>query len=254
MKEKFHWDSTDIADAVINHSFPSKHSLKQAYTLSDDQFIDFHGKHFMRNYNEAGLTAHNYHWEATSSVTSSLYRYFVSTLSSMRDKLFAYDKEHAISAQQKEQTLIVEWSGANDLLIANTEPSKAAVNKAIQARIENIEHLIQQGYRQFVLFNLPDLFFTPSYQRRSAGELDNAHQCSVYFNTKLAEACQTLAYRHPEYSIEEFDVNQIFTQGYNSPEKYGLDKQKLSIPYLVAEVFFNKIRHKLSLIKRRRGP
>lgn len=231
LKEKFHWDSTDIADAVINRSLPAKYALEHAYTLNNDEFIAFNGRDIMRNYNEAGLTAHNYHWEATSSPKSSLYRNIVSTLDHMRQKLFAYDIAHSISTQQKEETLVFEWTGANDLLIANTSPSRANADKAIQARIENTQHLIQQGYRHFVLFNLPDLLFTPRYQKRSEQERDNAHECSVYFNMKLTEACKDLASRNPECSIEEFDVNEIFAQGFHSPEKYGLDREKLKTPY-----------------------
>lgn len=274
LKEQFHWDSTDIADAVINHSFPAKHTLQEAYTLNNDQYVDFNGINIMRNYNEAGLMAHDYHWEPTSSPKSSIYRNLVSTLNSMREKLFAYDKAHGISLHHKEQTLVVEWSGANDLLIANEIPSKLHVDKAIEARIENVKLLIKQGYRHFVLFNLPDLLFTPRYQRRSEEERNNAHECSVYFNTKLSEACNELSSLCPECSIEEFDVNEIFSQGYNHPEKYGLDKEKITTPYaetenpsskgytfwdelhftsyihaLVAEKFYNTVLKKYSFCK-----
>lgn len=231
LKEEFHWDSTDIADAVIHHSFPEKYSLEHAYTLSDDELIAFNGKNIMRNYNEAGLTAHNYHGEPSSSPTSSIYRNLVSTLDYMRQKLLAYDKANSVSSQQKKETLVIEWSGANDLLIANTSPSKEIVDKAIQARIENLKCLIKQGYRHFVLFNLPDLFFTPRYQKKSEQERDNAHECSVYFNTKLSAACKELAALNPDCSIEEFDVNSVFAQGYQNPEKYGLDKEKLKLQY-----------------------
>lgn len=231
LKEQFHWDSTDIADAVINQSFPAKHTLKNAYTLNNHQSVDFHGTTIMRNYNEAGLMAHDYHWEPTLSPMASMYRNFVSNLNTMRDKLLEYDKIHSISAQHKEKTLVVEWSGANDLLIANAIPTKHHVDKAIKARFENVEQLIKHGYRHFVLFNLPDLIFTPRYQRRSAEERANAHECSIYFNMELSKACKVLAALYPECSIDEFNVNDVFSEGYNHPEKYGLHKEKITMPY-----------------------
>ena len=237
LKAKRHLDSTDIADAVINQSLAKEDASRYGYSLKNDQFVNFHGRNILRSYNEAGLTAHDYHWTPSTKIGLSLRRNIVSTLTIMREKLLAYDKEHSISAEQKAQTRILDWSGANDLLIANEKPSEEIVEKAIQARIENIEILIRHGYRQFTLFNLPDLFITPRYQKRSPEDRNNAHKCSLYFNLKLKEACLKLAERHPNCLIEEYDVNQIFTDGYEHPEKFGLDADKTKIPYIKSKEF-----------------
>ncbi len=240
LKEKRHMHSTDIADALITQSLPKEYSPQNAYTLSDDKAVWYHGHPILRSYNEAGLTAHDYHWIPSTNVKLSLRRNLVSTLSHMRKKLFADDLKNGVTAEQKEQTLILDWSGANDLLIANEKPSHEIVDKAIQARIENIEDLIKHGYRQFVMFNLPDLFLTPRYKKRSEAELQNAHECSVYFNLKLTETCKKLAELHKDYSIEEFNVNELFVEGVEHPEKYGLHPEKSNTPYVKSEHFKTK--------------
>ena len=161
----------------------------------------------------------------------------VSTLGGMLQKLLAYDEIHALSPQQKAETLIIEWSGANDLIFVNERPSKECADRAILARLENLKQLIQHGYRHFVLFNLPDLSLTPRYQNMSAIERDNAHECSAYFNEKLANLCKDMSSTNPECSIEEFDVFDTFTEGYNNPTKYGFDAEKIKTPYLQSADF-----------------
>jgi len=231
VKAKRHWDSTDIADAVITHSLPNQHSPHQAYSLNNHQLVNYHGKNILRSYNEAGLTAHDYHWIPSKNAKLSLVRNLVSTLSKMRQTLFDYDEANAITAEQKEQTVVIDWSGANDLLIANLTPSFDAVDKAIQARVANIKHLIDKGYRQFILFNLPDLILTPRYQSKSEEERSNAHECSVYFNDQLKKVCHELVFLHSNCSIEHYDVNDVLVKGYQRPEEYGLETKKSKTPY-----------------------
>ena len=149
----------------------------------------------------------------------------------MRQELIAYDEANHLSENQKEQTLIGEWSGANDLIFVNDRPSKPSADRAVQARVENLQKLMQHGYRHFVLFNLPDLALTPRYQNMSDSERENAHECSSYFNDKLAASCKEMAGTHPDCSIDEFDVFETFTQGYQNPTKYGFDANKIRTPY-----------------------
>lgn len=241
LKEKHHMDTTDIADAVINQSLPKEYSPKTAYTLNNDKAVTYQGHNILRSYNEAGLTAHDYHWIPSTNAKLFLRRNLVSTLGHMRKKLIEDDIKQAVTAEQKAQTLVLDWSGANDLLVANERPTHDIVDKAIQARIKNIEELIKQGYRKFVLFNLPDLFLTPRYKKRSEEELNNAHECSVYFNLKLTEVCQKLAELHKEdCSIEEFNVNELFVEGAEHPEKYGLDPAKTNMPYIKSKHYETK--------------
>ena len=68
--------------------------------------------------------------------------------------------------QIKIKTLVIEWSGANDLITVNLHPNIKTAQRAVNARIENIEKLIEQGYQHFVLINLSDLSLTPRYQNK----------------------------------------------------------------------------------------
>ena len=127
----------------------------------------------------------------------------------MRDQLLNYDKQHHISNEQKAETLIMEWSGANDLVTVNAEPSIAEADRAIAARIDNVKKLIAAGYRNFVLFNLPNLSLTPRYQALSKEAQDNAKKCTDYFNEQLKKACEQLNEDYPHCSIDPFDINTI---------------------------------------------
>ncbi len=83
----------------------------------------------------------------SSSITRFFTRLIASTLKEMRDAIISYDNQNKISSKQKAETLIIEWSGANDLVTLNAKPSKEEVDKAIAARVENIKQLISKGYR-----------------------------------------------------------------------------------------------------------
>lgn len=166
------------------------------YNLDNDLKVNYLGYTFARTYTEGGLAAHNYRWLPTSSLSRFFTRLILPTLEEKFDKIKEDDKKAQLTAQDKAETLIIEWSGANDLITVNERPSIAEADRAIAARIKNIEALVKQGYQNFVLFNLPDLSLVPRFQAASADERNNAHQCSVYFNTKLQEACKALSCAH----------------------------------------------------------
>lgn len=236
LKETRHWDSTDIADAVL-HNSPH---VKPKYSLSNDRAVHYGNRMIMRNYNEAGLTAHNYHWTPSLSLKLSFRRNLVSTLNIMRQRLLDDDQAYAITDEQKKRTLIIEWTGANDLLVANTHPSREAVDKAIEARMQNMRQLIASGYRHFMIFNVPNFLLTPRYRHKSEQERALVNDCCTYFNEKLTEACSMLASENPTCSIHEFDVNDILTQGYKHPEDYHLNAETVGEAYIKSSDFVNK--------------
>lgn len=233
LKEKHRWDSSDIADAVLHRS----PHLGPRYTLTNDRAVHFGNRKIMRNYNEAGLTSHNYHGIPSSNLKLSFRRNLVATLHTMRQRLLNDDEAHAITADQKKRTLIIEWTGANDLLVANEFPSRGAVDKAIEARMENMRHLIASGYRHFMILNVPNFLLTPRYRNKSEAERALVNDCCIYFNKKLTEACVLLASEYPDCSIREFDVNDILTLGYKNPEAYGLEASKVSEAYIKSSDF-----------------
>ncbi|VVC75604.1 hypothetical protein AQUSIP_08940 [Aquicella siphonis] len=79
--------------------------------------------------------------------------------------------------------------------------------------------------------NLPDLSLTPRFQAKDKYERENARACSAYFNRRLMAACAGLQKQYPDCTIEAVDVNREFAEMFNHPEKYQMDKSKLSQPY-----------------------
>lgn len=233
-------DGTDVADGLIDGDEEVTNVVRHSYTLDNNLRIDYEGVPFARSYAEGGLTAHNWRWEFISSLVLFFSRMALSTLGKKRNELLADDIANEITPEQKAETLIIEWSGANDLITVNKSPTFAEVDKAVQARIENIRELMKTGYKHFVLFNLPDLGLTPRY-KNTDGEA-NARACSQYFNTQLEVACRALAAENnadnnPHFSIEVFDVSTIFSRIYHDPTTHGFDSEKRSKAYTSSDEF-----------------
>lgn len=224
-------DFTDISDAILAKD-KRMAMLKDAYDLDHDLSVEYKGKEFIRSYNEGGLTAYNYKWHPTKSFKRFFSRLILPTLQSKREELADYDIQHKITIERKLKTLIIEWSGANDLITVNEKPTKAEVDKAIRERMNNAKKLIELGYTNFILINLPDLSLTPRYQLRSEKERLDAHKWSMYFNEQFALACEKLSAENPHCFIELFDINKEFSYMHAHPEKYDLDKDKLIKPFI----------------------
>lgn len=241
LKAKYGYSNDDLADAIIAKEKGVIDSLRYDYNLENDLYVTFEGRDFIRSYDEGGLSAYDYSWRPSSSITRFFSRIILSTLEKKREKLLTYDEEHQVTGLQKEQTLVVEWSGANDLITVNAEPSIAEVDRAIKERVKNVEILLQKGYRNFVLFNLPDLSLTPRFQNKTGDSGDkaraNAHKCVDYFNQELAKACEKFKTMFPHCYFDVFDINSFFVQAYNNPKDYGLDPNKLKQPFTTSPDF-----------------
>ncbi|ASQ45340.1 SGNH/GDSL hydrolase family protein [Legionella clemsonensis] len=229
-------DSTEIADEVIVHDPKVENSLHNL-KLDDYRRINFAGRDFIRYYDEGGLTSYDYSGRITTNIKCLVTEKVVSNLDEKRSLLLADDNARAISAEHKKRTLITEWSGANDLITVNNEPSKEEAEKAVLARIKNAEELIKAGYYHFVLFNLPDLSLTPHFYRLGEKEQANAREVCNYYNQLLQQKVTELSEKHPNCSINTFDVNKIFTDAYYNPQKYQLDSAKIHSPYLESKDF-----------------
>lgn len=206
-----HATATDIADAVIAHDISVSDYVRNGYNLSNDLYVRYHGLAIVRCYDEGGLTAQDYAGKLSSSVARFFSRLILSTLAKKREKLLAYDKRYGITNAQKQLTLVVEWSGANDLITVNAQPSLLEATRAVQERIENVRLLITQGYRHFVLFELPDLSLTPRFQRRSTEAQAQAKACCEAFNQALRTELAQLQQQHADCVMTVFAINEKST-------------------------------------------
>lgn len=208
--------------------------------------VQFHNQDIFRNYNEGGLTSYDWSCNISADISVDIKSRILSNLDQKRALLIQDDQARGISQSHKDKSLIVEWSGANDLLTVHSniyEPegldsAMEQVRRAIDARIRNIEALSAQGYKHFVLFNLPDLSLTPRFQNPNILKTyvddpdqyervrENAHRVSQYFNEELSRRITALRETLSEDSgIHLFDVNYIFCDAYENPERYGLSSR-----------------------------
>lgn len=234
-------DNADLADAFLVNEDNIRADNQSDFSLDDDMQITYQGARFSRFYCEGGLTAYDYSSMVAFDPTLEGSRLILSTLEKKREELIAYDEKNQVSAEEKSRTLVMEWSGANDLITVNERPTKSEALRAVEARIENLEILIAHGYRNFDLFNLPDLSLTPRFQRKSMSEAKNASECSIYFNQLLAQRLQALEEKYakliPEVSIRLFDVASIMQEVYSNPKEYGFDPDTLKSPYIESQEF-----------------
>lgn len=163
--------AADEADEIIAHQRRTEQTLrKHAYTLDDDLHVHYHGENLLDSYNEGGLTSHPYRNTSEGTMGWSASRYFsrkiLSTLPEKRKKALAYADRHNLSETHRKKTLVMEWSGANDLFTVNDFATPQEVDAAIDERIHNVLEMAKAGYRRFMLMDLPDLSKTPHYQNQ----------------------------------------------------------------------------------------
>ncbi|KTD78757.1 SGNH/GDSL hydrolase family protein [Legionella waltersii] len=227
-------EDADLADLILAKKLKRN---REAFTLDDDKNILFNGARYIRTYCEGGATSADWKEKVTIKPANEGARLVVSNLADKREQLLNDDQRYKVSDQEKAETLVTEWSGANDLITVNSRPSREIADEAVKARIANIEAMIGKGYRNFVLMNLPDLGLTPRYVRKGGEEQENASDCSKYFNQQLAAEVKKLQDKYQDVFLDVFDVSSLLTEVYQDPEKYKFKKELLSTPYTESEAF-----------------
>ncbi len=243
----------DVADRLLTDT-KFDQLIDRSYDLGHDKYIRYQGRDILRSYAEGGVTAHNYRWSFTPNIKLFFTRLILRNLTDKRKASFEYNKQHKITAKQKSETLVFEWTGANDLITVNESPTRGEADKAVMARINNLKKLVEHGYRNIILMNLPNLSKVPRFANMKGDEGEakraNAGLVSDYFNEQLrAQVDATAAelkQKYPDVNIELFDVNQIFLALYNDtlnethlfPGK--LSKDKLNKPFVDSKDFNNK--------------
>ncbi|MBP9722044.1 MAG: hypothetical protein KBD64_02670 [Gammaproteobacteria bacterium] len=209
-------DHADVSDSIITRR------LSSALTLSSPYRVTFENIDLVRTYCVGGLTSVDYsQLSRISKLGYSLLhpilgatRELLSNLTIQRGKILSDDAGNIVSDKIKAQTLIIEWSGANDLVTTNTRPTTDAADLAIAARLANIRTLVTNGYRNFRIFNLPNLADCPRFRKLEKSELENADHISEYFNQKLALEVAILEgilkTEYPDCNIQVFDVCDSF--------------------------------------------
>ena len=80
-------DGTDISDGVIDGDPVIKSIVDKSYNLDNNLKVDYEGQTLARTFAEGGLTAHNYAWSLSNSVSRFFSRLILATLGEKRKKL-----------------------------------------------------------------------------------------------------------------------------------------------------------------------
>lgn len=230
-------DDSQLADGLLTHNPKNNETLAETYHLHSQTTVQYKNSDFVRTYTEGGLTAANYWGHLSPNPRLLFIRLLLSQLKEKRKKLMKEAAKEPHTEEELKQTLIIEWSGGNDLVTVNNHPSHQTADRAIAARMANIETMIEAGYRHFLLMNIPDLALSPKFQKKSAAEQEKAKEISSYFNSQLALKTRELQAKHPDCRIDLFRVDKIFKSIYQNPGKYHFDPDKLSIPYTQSKDF-----------------
>ncbi len=236
-KHKHIIDDADLSDSIITKDKALMEEFYDTVSLKDDRVINYRNTHFIRTYCEGGMTSADYRNKFVASIPLTASRFMLSTLSRQREKMLADDKAYKIDADEKRKTLVIEWSGGNDLITVNKSPSRENADLAVAARIENIKKLYENGYRHFTLFTLPDFSLTPRFQKVSEQDRNAASQVSDYFNQQLKMQSEALKLSLPDLNIVLFDVNPTLREVIATPELYGFNSSKLYKPFVESKKY-----------------
>ncbi|MBW4611641.1 MAG: SGNH/GDSL hydrolase family protein [Hassallia sp. WJT32-NPBG1] len=106
------------------------------------------------------------------------------------------------------------FGGGNDYLFGNTN-----VNQVVQNLTDSIGSLAQDGGKNFIVFNLPDLGEIPFGKR--LGVPDQLNQLTQAHNQQLASAISSLRTSNPDLNIYSVDINTLFNTVRATPAKFG---------------------------------
>ncbi|MFZ4077089.1 MAG: SGNH/GDSL hydrolase family protein, partial [Legionellaceae bacterium] len=199
----------------IQPKAPQKKSL---FSINNDEYVGTQASPiFARTYCIGGMTAYDYSdvFRPGHCILNAEAK-VLQTLDGMRQEVITDDAYIERQDDEKKSTLVIEWSGANDLITINEKPTRESAQRAVEARIDNMKALIDQGYRCFVLFNLPDLSLTPRFKNGNADLRASAADSVLYFNQHLSEKMNEIIEQYPDCKINLFDANALFTDAYHN--------------------------------------
>lgn len=163
----------------------------------------------VKNYAEGGASA-----ARGTNIAAALMK----TLSDERDEFLADRPVQEVI--DKSKTLIFEMTGANDMVTVNSSITDANMDRAVSSRVENIQKLYGQGYRNFILGSLPDLTLTAYFQNMSAGEQAHAYRVATRYNQKIVAAVEAIKIDKDMngINVHVYDISQAFIGAYSNEQ------------------------------------
>lgn len=121
--------------------------------------------------------------------------------------------------EDKSQTLYSILIGGNDYLFDQNDNADELTTKVTGKIISQMQRLMNEGAKNFVVFNLPDLSKTPFADTN--GFNDKLYTLSVMHNTKLADEINNLKLKNPNVKIVFVDIFSFMTDVIHDPAKYN---------------------------------
>lgn len=229
----------------------AKKDFHNSFHLDNDAHVRYYGQEAFHTYCEGGATAANWSGTFTWNLARNATRKLVNTLENERRLFLAEEEAKLVTQEEKDATLITVFIGANDLITVN-DPSTLSetekndiIEKAVTAQMEHIQALIDAGYSNFSLSNLPNLGLTPRFQQNNWASI--GERLTSNYNQKLKQAFRYLQAKNNDQTKLQFnfyDIHEMFNEVYENPEAYGFDKNKLTSFFKDSEEFKqNGIQH-----------
>lgn len=123
--------------------------------------------------------------------------------------------------KNKDNCLFVIWIGSNDYLPAKGS-TDIETNEVIASIKKQVDILIENGAKHFLIIELPDLGKTPLAKLVGARYQAKIHELSMMHNQKLASMIAALKKSHPTIDFISFDPNPLFTKAVRHPKQFGI--------------------------------
>jgi len=124
----------------------------------------------------------------------------------LKDEIDKFLKEFPV----RSDTLYVIWIGGNDYLDEKKQDVITLTNEVVQGIIENIQTLMDNGAKHFLVMDLPNLASTPYAATQSDIRKERLNSLSQLHHVKLTDAIQHLQLENPNISFMYFDVYDLF--------------------------------------------
>jgi len=138
-------------------------------------------------------------------------------LFTLRREVDSYLLAHLDKADK--DSLYVVWMGSNNYL-ADPDDADRVVETVTTGIQHSLEQLAQKGAKHFLIVNLPNLGRAPAATDFDA--VESLTYASNHHNEKLADVVSDIQLRYPDVQWLLFDVNLVFRELWEHPERNGL--------------------------------
>lgn len=143
-----------------------------------------------------------------ASVRFIVTKKILTSLHTIVNEIKNYDNINKLSLLEKQNTLVLVWTGANDMLTINDEPTDLVIRNAINSKQHELERLIKLGYKNFYLFSVADPSETPKCSKLSREKKTFINEQIIKYNKLLREIPHKIKYKNKDKQLnfQFFDV------------------------------------------------